>query len=179
MRVWIDYMERVRRPYLTDTHDDVHIRIELDPLRKHGGLAEYHRTKDTAQSAHSWDAEGRRRTYRSHLEPAHMKRLLLSSTRRLDLDVIRRPPALPRRSLLRSEPRARELAVRVQIRKVGVGLSSEWCKARNLVTQFARPVVRPKVVQHADEYFVHLLGGTPKAIHSHSSVLSQDRRAEN
>jgi len=179
MRVRVNLVSRLGRPQPHYAHNDVHIRVELDTLRKHGGLAEYHRTKDTAQSAHSWDAEGRRPTYRSHLEPAHMKRLLLSSTRRLDLDVIRRPPALPRRSLLGSEPRARELAVQVQIRKVGVGLSSEWCEARNLVTQFARPVVRPKVVQHADEYFVHLLGGTPKAIHSHSSVLSQDRRAEN
>ena len=96
------------------------------------------------------------RTHRDHLRPTHMERLVVLSARRFDLNVVPRPAALPQRGLLRTIPLARELSARVVVRKVCVGSSAERRKAVDKMPQFARPIVRPKVVQLPAEHFVNL-----------------------
>jgi len=66
------------------------------------------------------------------------------------------PAALPRCCLIRPKPISCQLALRVHVRKVGEGSTSERRETRDKVAQFARPVVGPKVIQGADEYFVYL-----------------------
>ena len=87
-----------------------------------------------------------------------MKRLLFLATRRLDLNMIPRPTAHPQASFLRAEPLARELAARIvicEIRKY-VGVAAKGREAWYAVPEFARPVVRSKVIEHPHEHFVHL-----------------------
>jgi hypothetical protein len=43
------------------------------------------------------------------------------------------------------------LALGVEVRKVGVGLTMEWREARDEMAEFAGPVVATKVIQDADE----------------------------
>jgi hypothetical protein len=88
-----------------------------------------------------------------------MERLVLLSARRLDLDVVPWPAAMPCGRLLGPKPRPRELTLSVQIRKVGIGLASERREARDSVAQLARPVVGSKVIQQANELFVNLSEG--------------------
>ncbi len=90
-------------------------------------------------------------THRSDLVRTHAERLVLFSACRLDLDVVSWPAALPRRCLLGPEPSPRQLALGVEVRKVGVGLTLERCEARDQVAKFAGPVVGAKVIQGADE----------------------------
>lgn len=88
-----------------------------------------------------------------------MERLVLLSARRLDLDVVPWPAAMPCGRLLGPKPRPRELALSVQIRKVRISLASERREARDSVAQLARPVVGSKVIQQANELFVNLSEG--------------------
>jgi hypothetical protein len=85
-----------------------------------------------------------------------MKRLILLSTRRLDLNVVPRPAAQPRSGLLRSKPLARKLSTRIIIRKVSMRRPAERRKARNTMPELARPIIRPKVIQHTYEHFENL-----------------------
>ena len=80
-----------------------------------------------------------------------MEWLILFPTRRLDLDVVPWPAALPSRGLFRPEPFPRKLAVHIRIRKVGVGLALERRKARDVVAQLACPVFWSKIVQLAEK----------------------------
>ena len=98
------------------------------------------------------------RTYRNHLDPTHMKWLLFPPARRLDLNMIPRPTAHPQSSLLRAEPFARELAECIVICTIClyVGIAAEGRETWYAVPEFARPVVRPKVIEHPHEHFVHL-----------------------
>jgi hypothetical protein len=80
-----------------------------------------------------------------------MERLDLFSARRLDLDMVLWPAAMPCCRLLGPEPRPRELTLSIQIRKVRIGLASERSEAMNSVAQLARPVVGSKVIQQANE----------------------------
>jgi hypothetical protein len=90
-------------------------------------------------------------TYPNHLMRTHVERLGLFSARRLDFDMVSRPAAMPRCSLVRPKPSPRQLTMRVQVRKVSWGLTLERREARDQVPQFTRPVVRTKVIQGADE----------------------------
>ena len=95
-------------------------------------------------------------TYRDHVGPTHVERLALLSARRLDLNVVPRPTIVPLRGLLGTKPLARELSARILIRKVRIGRPAERCKTRNNVPHLARPIYRPKVIQHPGEHFVDL-----------------------
>lgn len=85
-----------------------------------------------------------------------MERLVLLSARRLDLDMVPWPAAMPCSRLLGPKPRPRELTLSVQVRKVRIGLASKRREARDSVAQFARPVVGSKIIQQANELFVNL-----------------------
>ena len=80
-----------------------------------------------------------------------MERLVLFSARRLDLDMVRRPAAMPCCRLLGPEPCPRELALPVRVGEVPIGLTFERCEARDAVAQLARPVVGSEVIQQANE----------------------------
>jgi hypothetical protein len=94
---------------------------------------------------------GKVETHSSHLIPANMELLVLFPARRLDLDMVPWPTTVPRRGSFGSEPFPRELTPAIEIRKVCVSLALERGKARDVIAQLARPVVRSKVVQRAEK----------------------------
>ena len=112
-------------------------------------------------------------TYGSHLTRTHVERLLLFSARRLDLDVVSWPAALPRCRLLRPKPIPRQLALGVEVCKVGVGTTLERREARDAVAKFAGPVVGTKVMQGADKKLVYLFGGRERGAKSRFSPFSE------
>lgn len=85
-----------------------------------------------------------------------MERLVLLSTRRLNLDMISWPATMPCCRLLGSEPGSRELTLLIRVREVRKGLTSERREARDDVPQLTRPVLGSKVIQQTNEYFVYL-----------------------
>ena len=95
-------------------------------------------------------------THRGHLNLAHVERFVLLSARRLDLNMIPRPAAMPHISFLWAEPLARQLSARILVRKGRFGRRGERRKAGGTVPYLTCPIVRPKVVQQPAENFVRL-----------------------
>lgn len=126
MWVHINLIRRLWRPYPPNTHNDVHVRAEFSTLR------ERKRLLDPTQSEPLYETR-EKNTHRGHLKTAHMEWLVLLSARRLDLDMVLWPSAVPICRLFSPKPRPRELALVIQVRKVRIGLAPERCEARDNV----------------------------------------------
>lgn len=156
MRIQINEMNWLGRPYMHDTHNDVYVLTKVGAFREGERLPHTYNTHNVRSVLRALLDNVMRGTHGSHLGRAHVERFGLVPACRLDLDVVSWPAALPRCCLFRPKPISRQLALRVHVRKVGPGLTSERRETRDKVAQFARPVVGPKVIQSTDEYFVYL-----------------------
>lgn len=95
-------------------------------------------------------------THRGHLNLAHVERFVLLSARRLDLNMIPRPAAMPHIGFLWAKPLARQLSARILVRKGGFCRRGKGRKAGGTVPYLTCPIVWPKVVQQPAENFVRL-----------------------